>query len=106
MGQEVRLMVREALNSFVHQDEKLARDVLGRDDRVDEFKSKIFRECVSIMKAKPETIDQGLALILIARNLERMGDHATNIAEDVIYVITAKDIRHGAKVEFLKQTKK
>lgn len=99
IAQEVRFMVREAIDAFVKSNELLARDVLKRDDRVDALKNKIFRDALAEMKASPELIEQGLNLILIARNLERIGDHATNIAEDVIFVISGEDIRHSSRFE-------
>jgi phosphate transport system protein len=94
MFDEVRLMVRAAFDAFVRRDEPTAREVLVRDDNVDELKRKIFDDVVDHMKKNPDKIDAGLALILIARNLERVGDHATNIAEDVIYAVSGDDIRH------------
>ncbi len=95
MAQEVRTMVREALDAFVRQDLALARRCIQRDDTVDELKRRIFDDVRDIMAKDPTTIDRGLNLILIARNLERIGDHATNIAEDVIFAISGEDIRHG-----------
>jgi phosphate transport system protein len=95
MSGDVRWMVREALDSFVKSDSNLAREVLERDDKVDALKDKIFRDLLVHMKGNPDLIEQGLSLILIARNLERIGDHATNIAEDVIYALLGEDIRHG-----------
>jgi phosphate transport system protein len=68
---------------------------LAHDDIVDDFKDKIFRDVIERLKATPEHLEQGLALILIARNLERIGDHATNIAEDMIFAISGEDIRHS-----------
>ncbi len=103
MFEEARVMVRETLDSFVRTDAALAREVLRRDDIVDGLKNKIFRDVLDHIKAKPEHIEQGLNLILIARNLERIGDHATNIAEDVIFAITGEDIRHSARVETIKK---
>ena len=94
MAQEVRFMVREALDAFVKHDPALAEDVLQRDDSVDEQKHRIFRELRAAMIKDPTTIERALNLILIARNLERLGDHATNIAEDVVFAVTGKDIRH------------
>ncbi|MEK6706535.1 MAG: phosphate signaling complex protein PhoU [Bdellovibrionota bacterium] len=102
MADEVRSMVREALDSFVKSDEPLARDVLKRDDKVDALKNKIFRDVLEHLKGQPDLLEQGLSLILIARNLERIGDHATNIAEDVIFAVSGEDIRHSAKVETIK----
>ncbi len=67
------------------------------DDEVDQLKSKVFRDLTEYMKHHPENVEAAMDVILIARNLERLGDHATNIAEDVIFVSTGKDIRHGGK---------
>lgn len=100
---EVRKMVKESLDSFVKKDEPLARLVLKHDDIVDSLKNKIFKDILVLMKTKPEALEQGMRLILIARNLERIGDHATNIAEDVIFAITGEDIRHGSKISTLKE---
>ncbi len=96
MAQEVRKMVRDALDAFLSRDEALAQSVLKRDDTVDALKDQIFRELITYMMSDPRTIERAMNLILIARNLERLGDHATNIAEDVIFAITGRDIRHGA----------
>ena len=94
MSDEVCDMMKRALDSFVRLSEPMARDVLLQDDKVDAFKNKIFRDVLDHVKADRTTIEQGLNVILIARNLERIGDHATNIAEDVIFSITGQDIRH------------
>jgi phosphate transport system protein len=96
MSDEVRAMVRDSLDALVRGDANLAEQVLKRDDIVDAFKNQIFRELITYMLASPKSIEQALNLILISRNLERIGDHATNIAEDVIFVVTGRDIRHGA----------
>ena len=90
-------MVKDALDAFVKRDAKLARDVLRRDDEVDELKDQVFRELLTYMMADPGTIQRALALILISRNLERIADHATNVAEDVIFIAEAKDVRHHAE---------
>ncbi len=103
MFREVKHMVRETLDSFVKANEKLARAVLKRDDIVDELKNKIFRDVIEVIKANPEGIEQGLNLILIARNLERIGDHATNISEDVIFAATGEDIRHSYQSDSIKR---
>lgn len=103
MSAETRLMVREALDSFVRIDEELAGKVLKRDDKVDAFKDRIFRDVLERIKKHPAEIEQGLNLILVARNLERIGDHATNIAEDVIYAISGEDVRHAARAETAKE---
>jgi phosphate transport system protein len=101
MSKEVRIMVRASLDAFVQRSEEGAREVLRRDDAVDAYKNKIFRDVLDHMKANPQDVEQGLNLILIARNLERIGDHATNIAEDVIYAISGEDVRHAPKVNQL-----
>lgn len=100
MAEEVKLMVREALDAFVTRNVELAQDVLSRDDSVDALKNQVFRELLTYMMSDPQSIERALNLILIARNLERVGDHATNIAEDVIFAITGDDIRHGGKKKF------
>jgi phosphate transport system protein len=87
-------MTRDALDAFVRRDADLARDVLRRDDVVDDLKDQVFRELLTYMMADPGTIERALSLILISRNLERVADHATNIAEDVIFLVEAKDVRH------------
>jgi len=90
-------MIRDALDAFVKKDAGLARDVLQRDDEVDDLKDQVFRELLTYMMADPGTIQRALSLILISRNLERIADHATNIAEDVIFIAEAKDVRHHAE---------
>lgn len=97
MAAEVRVMVRDALDAFVRHDRELARKVLQQDDTVDALKNKVFRDLVEYMTNNPKNVEKALDLILIARNLERLGDHATNIAEDVIFAVTGDDIRHGGK---------
>jgi phosphate transport system protein len=94
MAEIAQQMTRDALDSFVRKDAALARDVLKRDDEVDNLKDQVFRELLTYMMADPGTIQRALALILISRNLERVADHATNIAEDVIFLVEAKDVRH------------
>ena len=81
-------------DAFVRRDAAMARDILARDDEVDQLKDQIFRVLLTHMMADPGTIERALGLILVSRNLERIADHATNIAEDVIFVVEAKDVRH------------
>jgi len=87
-------MVRDALNAFVNRDEKLARAVCERDDEVDSLNDQIFRELLTYMMNDPSTINRAVGLILIGRHLERIADHATNIGEDVIYLVLGKTIKH------------
>jgi len=88
-------MLRDALDSFVRRDLDQAQHVLDEDDRLDALKTQIFRELLTYMLHDPATIEPALDLILVSRHLERIGDHATNIAEDVIFIISARDVRHG-----------
>src|SRR5580765_7818776 len=87
-------MTRDALDSFVKKDALMARGVFKRDDEVDALKDAVFRVLLTYMMADPSTIERALSLILVSRHLERIADHATNIAEDVIFVVEAKDVRH------------
>src|SRR6267143_2612434 len=97
MAEIASKMLKDALDSFVERDENLARSVLVRDDQVDELKEQLFRELLTYMISDPSTIKRSIDLILISRNLERIADHATNIAEDVIFVVAGKDIRHHSE---------
>jgi phosphate transport system protein len=89
-------MLRDALDAFVRRDTELAQGVLNEDDALDALKTQIFRELLTYMLQDPATIEPALDLILISRHLERIGDHATNVAEDVIFMVSAKDVRHHA----------
>lgn len=97
MSKVVRTMVKDSLDCFVRIDEEKAQLILAADDEVDAFKQEIFETLLNHMKTNPGDVEAALDLILIARNLERLGDHATNIAEDVIFVSSGKDVRHGGK---------
>jgi len=90
-------MLRDALDSFVRRDLALAQRVLDQDDDLDHLKTQVFRDLLAFMLKDPQTIEPALDLILISRHLERIGDHATNVAEDVIYMVSAKDVRHHAQ---------
>jgi phosphate transport system protein len=94
MAEMAERMTRDSLDAFVRRDAALAREVLSQDDEVDGLKDTIFRVLLTYMMADPGTIERALSLILISRNLERIADHATNIAEDVIFLIEARDVRH------------
>jgi phosphate transport system protein len=89
-------MLRDALDAFVRRDAELAQRVLNEDDELDALKTQIFRELLTYMLQDPATIEPALDLILISRHLERIGDHATNVAEDVIFMVSARDVRHHA----------
>jgi phosphate transport system protein len=94
MGDIAQRMLRDALDAFVRRDIRLAEAVLAADDTLDALKTQIFRELLTFMLSEPSTIEPALDLILISRHLERIGDHATNIAEDVIFMVSARDVRH------------
>src|SRR3954464_3093006 len=89
-------MLRDAVAAFVRRDTALAQSVLNQDDELDALKTQIFRELLTYMLQDPATIEPALDLILISRHLERIGDHATNVAEDVIFMVSARDVRHHA----------
>ena len=99
MAEEAMKMVRGSLDAYVKRDPLEAKGVIMADDKVDAYKDQIFRELLTYMMADPTSIPRALALILVSRNLERVGDHATNIAEDVIYMVQGVDVRHPDKGE-------
>ena len=94
MADLAQKMVRDSLSAMIHRDVALAAIVLEEEKKVDAFRNQIFSTLLDWMKRDTTTIDQSLSLILIARNLERIGDHATNVAEEVIYWIQGRDVRH------------
>src|SRR5215475_13051911 len=96
MASIAQSMLRDALDAFVRRDTTLAQGVLNEDDALDALKTQIFRELLTYMLQDPATIEPALDLILISLHLERIGDHATNIAEDVIFMVSARDVRHHA----------
>jgi phosphate transport system protein len=94
MGKMARLMVKESIDAFVKDDAALARKVLTDDDFVDDLMEQLFRELLSFMLEDTRTISRAIRLSFIAKYLERMADHATNIAELVVYLVEGKIIRH------------
>jgi len=96
LGELAEGMVRDSLNAVVRQDVELAKSVLARDDQVDTLRDQIFRELLTYMMENSSVVFPAFELILVAKNLERIGDHATNIAEDVIYIVVGRDVRHPA----------
>jgi phosphate transport system protein len=87
-------MVKDAIDSFINRNSKLARDVCCRDDSVDSLNDQIFRELITYMLQDAKNISRAIGLMLVARYLERIADHATNIGEDVFYMVEGRDIRH------------
>jgi phosphate transport system protein len=94
MGNMARMMVKQSIDAFVKDDSALARKVLTDDDYVDDLMEQIFRELLSFMIEDTRTITRAIRLSFIAKYLERMADHATNIAELVVYLVEGKIIRH------------
>jgi phosphate transport system protein len=94
MSELAESMVRDSLNALVRKDVELARAVLVRDDQVDSLRDQIFRELLSYMMGDSAVVFQAFELIMVAKNLERVADHSTNIAEDVIYMVAGHDVRH------------
>lgn len=99
MGDIAERMVRDSLESLVRKDCSLANHVLEEEKKVDAYRDQIFRILLTHMMADPGTIQRALSLILISRNLERVGDHATNIAEEVIYLVEGREVRHQHEIK-------
>lgn len=96
MGELAEGMVRDSINAVINRDLELARSVLHRDDQVDRLRDQTFRALLTYMMENSSVVFPAFDLILVAKNLERIGDHATNIAEDVIYMVAGRDVRHPA----------
>jgi phosphate transport system protein len=99
MAEIAQSMVKDVLDAFVNQDSKLARSVCERDDLVDRLNDQVFRELLTYMMSDPQTITRAVHLMIVCRCLERIADHATNIAEDVIFMVDARVIKHHADAE-------
>ena len=99
MAEEVQAMLREALDAFVAGDPERAQAVIERDHNVDAFYSQIFRELLTYMMEDTRNVYRATRLQSIAKYLERIGDHATNLAEMVVFMVKGKDIRHTGKLE-------
>ena len=91
------LMLRQAIDAFLRGDAKLARSLCVQDEAVDRAHRRIIGDCLEVMHSRPDSIDQALDLISISKNLERIADHATNIAEDVVYLVEGDIIRHQSQ---------
>ncbi|HUK82807.1 MAG TPA: phosphate signaling complex protein PhoU [Verrucomicrobiae bacterium] len=94
MAEITRGMIHDTLDAFVYEKPDAARAIIGRDDEVDALNQQLHRELTSYIIEDPHTITRALNLMSVAHNLERIGDHATNIAEEVVYLYEARDIRH------------
>jgi phosphate transport system protein len=96
MAELAQRMLREAIEAFVALDASQAERVMGEDDALDDLKNRIFRLLLTQMLSNQRVVEPAIDLILVSRHLERIGDHATNIAEDVIFIVNAEDVRHHA----------
>ncbi len=94
MAEIAQGMVRDAINAFIERNDALAKEVCERDDVVDKLNDQVFRELLTFMMEDHATITRAVDLILVGRHLERVADHATNIGEDVIYMVMGKTIKH------------
>jgi phosphate transport system protein len=97
MADLVQSMIRKSLDAFVRRDAELARGVLISDDAVDAMRDSAYEELIDGMEQEPKAVRQGVNLMFIARSLERLGDHATNIAEDVLYLVKGVEVRHHSE---------
>ena len=103
MALEVNLMVKNALDSFVRSNTKLATDVILHDQEINAINRDIVRNHINQIKNNEVSFDEGYSIIKISKNLERIGDHAKNIAEDVIFLESGSDIRHNAEYKIGKK---
>ncbi len=99
LAQLVQFMVLQSLDSFVKRDPDLASQLIASDDSVDRTRNDITQGLIASMQADPTSIPNGVTLLIIVRNLERIADHATNIAEDVIFMVKGEDVRHSMSEE-------
>ncbi len=95
---ECQAILRDSLDAFVHRDAARASKLLAEDDRIDDDQDRVIREALDAIRAHPELYQQEVDLILVAKNLERVADHATNIAESVILIVEARNVKHADKL--------
>ncbi|MDA1092079.1 MAG: phosphate signaling complex protein PhoU [Acidobacteria bacterium] len=97
MGDIAQTMLSDALDAYVRHDSVLAQQVLERDDALDQLKDQVFRDLIGFMSSDGQVTQPPLDLFLISRHLERIGDHATNIAEEAIFIVSGRDVRHHGR---------
>lgn len=95
MSRLVESMVQKSLDAFVKRDAEMAQGVLAADDEVDDLKNAVYQELISFMEQDPSAVHPSVDLMFIAHNLERIADHATNVAEDVLFLVNGVDVRHS-----------
>lgn len=105
MADKSQAMLRKVLDAFVNLNEKMAREVCASDSEIDDINREIFEQVKSIITANPRMFEPLLQIMHIARHLERIADHATNIAEDLVYLIEGRIVRHTAEVSDRRQAK-
>ncbi len=98
MGEIVEGMLRDAVDAFVGGDDAKAREVIARDDEVDKLYRDVFLELLEIMRSDGEKVEPGLQVQSVAKLMERMADHCTNLAEQVIFMVRGQDVRHAGKL--------
>ena len=98
MAEIVQSMVHDAIDAFVEGDAQKAFDVIERDDEVDELYVRVFHDLLTRMRADPDAVERGIHVQSVAKFLERMADHSTNLAEQVIFMVNGKDVRHIGKL--------
>lgn len=98
MADTVQSMVHDAIEAFVRGDSETAYDVIDRDDLVDDLYADVFRDLLNIMTSDPSAVERGIHVQSVAKFLERMADHSTNLAEQVIFMVKGKDVRHTGKL--------
>jgi len=98
MASLAQSMIRQSLDAFVRKDAELARSILTSDDVIDQLRDSVYEELITLMEQDPTTVRQSINLMFIARALERLADHATNIAEDVLFLVEGVEVRHHAEV--------
>ena len=99
MSISVTQMLTDVLNSFINEDHELARSVLIKDDLIDQYNDEIYQRTTSLMQAQPNLVKVGVGFLIVAHNLERIGDLTNNIAENVIYMKQGKEVRHRSEQE-------
>jgi phosphate transport system protein len=97
MGKISRVMVKDAIDSFINRDTNLAKTVIEKDDLVDTLNKKVFKLLAVRMETHPEYVKPGAHLLILSRHIERLADHATNIAEDVVFMVDARLVTHARK---------
>jgi phosphate transport system protein len=99
MGRTARLMVKDAITAFINRDSELAKTIWAKDEIVDSLNKKVFNQLVEVIKSNPENTEAGAHLIVLSRQIERLADHATNIAEDVVFLIENEIVSHKKKLQ-------